>query len=47
MKKKYEWSLILAVVGGILATKTATITAIAVLEGCAVGRDWFYCRLVP
>jgi hypothetical protein len=37
MKKRYQWSLALAVIGGVLSTKTAAITSVAVLEGCAVG----------
>ena len=35
--KKYQWSVVLAVIGGILSTKTAVIRAIGVLEGCLIG----------
>jgi uncharacterized membrane protein len=35
--KRYQWSVALAVVGGILATKTAAIGLVAVLEGGAIG----------
>jgi hypothetical protein len=37
MKRRYQWSLALAIVGAILATKTVTISAVALLEGCAAG----------
>jgi F0F1-type ATP synthase assembly protein I len=37
MKKRYIWLVALAVVGGILATKTAKMSAASVLEGCVGG----------
>ena len=37
MKKRYQWSLVVAVIGGVLATKTATIRIIPIVEGCLMG----------
>jgi len=36
-KKKYQWTVVLGLVGGLLSTKTAIISAIAILEGIAIG----------
>jgi F0F1-type ATP synthase assembly protein I len=35
--KKYQWSVALAIVGGLLSTKTASIEITSVAEGCFVG----------
>ena len=35
--KKYQWAVALAIIGGLLSTKTASIKASAVAEGCLVG----------
>jgi uncharacterized membrane protein len=35
--KRYLWSVVLAVVGGILSTKTVVIKPVSILEGCLIG----------
>jgi NhaP-type Na+/H+ or K+/H+ antiporter len=35
--KKYQWSVALAIIGGVLSTKSADIRPVAVVEGCLIG----------